>query len=163
MSGYIYAILCMDRVKIGFSKRPTERLAVLRGTCPYPVYLLGVKPGTKAEEKAVHATLAHIWTHGEWFQMIADPVLHEFLSKLSGFNDPIEYHQRGAVETEGQKKLRAWRFRGWGGDLGLTGRMFSHLQSGLARPKPELAAVIERQFGIPASSWVSEHKSESAA
>ena len=67
--GYIYAIQCLDNVKIGFSANPERRIACVATTTHAPCTLLGVLPGTMHDERAIHRRLIDWRVHGEWFSM----------------------------------------------------------------------------------------------
>lgn len=65
--GYVYFLVCGERVKIGFSVRPISRVAALSGAHPDPIELLLVVPGTQDQERNIHMVLAEFRTGGEWF------------------------------------------------------------------------------------------------
>lgn len=60
--GCIYFIRFGGLVKIGFTTNLVQRLKAL----PHEE-LLGIKPGTMADEKALHGRFAHLRRTGEWF------------------------------------------------------------------------------------------------
>lgn len=70
----VYFIRLGSRVKIGFSTNVRSRLADL----PHE-QVLGVIPGTFADENRLHKQFAHLRTTGEWFR--AEPELLEFIAK----------------------------------------------------------------------------------
>lgn len=56
------------RIKIGFTAgEPKGRLAELQTGCPGELHLLAVRPGTAADEKALHAMFSAARVQGEWF------------------------------------------------------------------------------------------------
>lgn len=57
-----------DRVKIGFTRSPKERLMAIQTTCPYPLEVLGVMPGTRKLEAALHELFRGRRKFGEWFE-----------------------------------------------------------------------------------------------
>jgi DNA-binding phage protein len=67
MSGFIYAIECGQRVKIGFSMQPMKRLSKIASDAPFPCRLLGYWRGSEADELAIHEKFQDTRVHGEWF------------------------------------------------------------------------------------------------
>lgn len=69
MTGFIYAIRCLDRVKIGWSEDPIRRFKSISGNTPAPCVLLGYEAGDRESEAALHELFREYHTHGEWFQL----------------------------------------------------------------------------------------------
>jgi hypothetical protein len=67
MTGFIYAVECGSRIKIGYSKLPDKRFAKIASDAPFPCVLLGFWPAAVADELAVHDKFHAIRVHGEWF------------------------------------------------------------------------------------------------
>ena len=71
MIGYIYFIsgpaLCAG-IKIGFSKNPIERLAIVQAQAAVKLHILASVPGTMEDEKTIHHALHHYRMCGEWFK-----------------------------------------------------------------------------------------------
>ena len=67
MTGYVYAMLACDRVKIGFSERPKQRLSEANTMSPFRVEMLGYYEGTFEEEQELHKKFDDFRLHGEWF------------------------------------------------------------------------------------------------
>lgn len=67
MSGFIYAIECGQRIKIGFSEKPELRFNKIASDAPFPCQMLGYWPGDKSDELDVHAKFNATRVHGEWF------------------------------------------------------------------------------------------------
>ena len=72
MTGFIYAIRCMDRVKIGFSTDPARRLVKIRADNAHECRLLGVIAGDMELEAQLHERFAHYHVRGEWFLLKGD-------------------------------------------------------------------------------------------
>lgn len=70
--GYIYIIRCSDRVKIGFTNKPADRMRVLRTACPYPIEQIAVFAGNRNVEMFFHKSLESWRRHGEWFENEGD-------------------------------------------------------------------------------------------
>jgi len=68
MTGFIYAIASDDLVKIGWSKDPWRRLVKLRSDNAGECAMLGIVPGTQADECALHRRFAGYRVRGEWFE-----------------------------------------------------------------------------------------------
>ena len=54
-------------IKIGISKAPLERLAILQTGSPIPLAILALREGGRAAERDYHARFADHRLHGEWF------------------------------------------------------------------------------------------------
>lgn len=156
MTGFIYAIRCMDRVKIGHSVRPTERIEQIRPYCPFPIEFLGVKEGRQREEKHLHKVFAKHRTHGEWF-FIDGKEVQEFLATLHEFSPPVVFIG-DPLTSDASDKMEAIGWIDWRGACGLTFEEFCALKDGLAVPKAKLAAIMQEQLGIPADAWPLQEK-----
>lgn len=75
MSGWVYFIEChaTNRVKIGWAQHPPTRLAALRTASPAELYLVTARPGTMADERALHERFRAHRARYEWFRL-ARPV-----------------------------------------------------------------------------------------
>jgi hypothetical protein len=62
--GYVYVIRFGDRVKIGFSTDPDNRMRAL----PHDE-VLAVLPGTRLNERQMHVAFADLRITGEWFHL----------------------------------------------------------------------------------------------
>lgn len=69
MMGFVYAIRWNDRVKIGHSLSPRNRLNKIASDPPYPVELIGYVRGSLADESALHSRFSELRRHGEWFAL----------------------------------------------------------------------------------------------
>jgi len=67
VSGYVYAIECAGRIKIGYSEHPEKRFSKVASDAPFPCELLGSWPGTVADELAIQTLFQSTRVHGEWF------------------------------------------------------------------------------------------------
>lgn len=69
-----------DTIKIGYSKNPKEREDTLQAEDP-DLNLLASWPGTKDDERALHARFSALRTRGEWFRLNdieIDQLIEEF-------------------------------------------------------------------------------------
>lgn len=69
--GFVYVIHAVgtNRVKIGYSADPANRLSELQTASPFPLDLVGTRPGTPDMERGLHR---HLYKHhrvGEWFEI----------------------------------------------------------------------------------------------
>ncbi|MCF3935051.1 GIY-YIG nuclease family protein [Acuticoccus sp. M5D2P5] len=87
MSGFIYAIECAGRIKIGFSTDPSKRLVQIATDWPFPPTLLGFWDGTMEEERLAHLRLKAHRVHGEWF--LATDEVRAFVDKHVQFQPEI--------------------------------------------------------------------------
>ena len=69
MTGFIYAIRCMDRVKIGFSTDPVLRFNKVQSDNAEPCRLLGVIAGDLKLEAQIHNIYYSYHIRGEWFHL----------------------------------------------------------------------------------------------
>jgi len=79
--GFIYLISCegTTRVKIGYSRNPTQRLRELSTSSPGRLSIVQVWEGSKWDEADIHRTLSDHRVHLEWFDI---PVL-EAITRIS--------------------------------------------------------------------------------
>ena len=71
---YVYFIQRTDRVgpvKIGHSRRPSERLSSLMAWSPYPLQIVALIEGGEELERRLHAHLRLHHSHREWFHWCA--------------------------------------------------------------------------------------------
>jgi len=79
----VYYIRYAERIKIGTSSRPRQRLGAI-----WHDELLAFEPGGRAVEQARHRRFAHLREGGEWFT--ADQELLDHIESLRGGGDPWE-------------------------------------------------------------------------
>ena len=92
---FVYAIQAKDRLKIGYSSHPFNRLKDIQSSQGYVVRLRELKPfpnerEARAWEKRLHEFYGDCRTHGEWFDVdgivCEDPVL----SILEPWSDELD-------------------------------------------------------------------------
>jgi DNA-binding XRE family transcriptional regulator len=165
MTGYIYAIRCMDRVKIGHSNDPLRRLVGARVWSPYPAELLGVTEGSQADERELHRKFAAHRRYGEWFALC--PEIETFIETLHEITETFGKKTQTVPETcalliKRRKQVNLTQSE-LGRIIGAKKFTVSRIENGTQVPTTAMAAALERELSIPASSWVSEQKTESAA
>jgi len=65
---YIYYIKSDNKVKIGISVNPNQRLSTISKMCPNGAVLLGWHKGDIEVEKYLHKKFKHLKHNGEWFK-----------------------------------------------------------------------------------------------
>jgi hypothetical protein len=95
MSGFVYFVRCLDRVKIGFSVDPKSRLVKINADAPFPCEMLGVVPVDQFSEADLHTRFSSLRIHGEWFLAASD--LLAFIADASGSPQPVAAVKRRAV------------------------------------------------------------------
>lgn len=75
--GFVYVIEAMDsrHVKVGFSKKPRERLRELQVGSASPLRLVGSRQGDQSLERQMHRALVAHRVQGEWFACDASTAL----------------------------------------------------------------------------------------
>jgi hypothetical protein len=96
--GYIYAVQASGRLKIGKSKNRDSRIRDARTWLP-DMTIVGVKPfwNIRELERQLHEGLAQWWYEGEWFDLLDDPYLEEFLSDFCTFSDHEDERDRNSI------------------------------------------------------------------
>lgn len=77
--GCIYYISSAEtgRVKIGYTDgNPRKRLRALQTGSPTKLAILAVHPGTRDTERRLHEEFSGDRTHGEWFDLSDDLIVH---------------------------------------------------------------------------------------
>lgn len=77
--GFVYFLHSpeVQRVKIGFAAMPPRRIEGIRNASPVELEWLGVIPGSRDDEAALHARFKEFRVRREWFS--ADPALMAFI------------------------------------------------------------------------------------
>lgn len=150
MTGYVYAVECGGRIKIGFSEDPQRRFNKIASDAPFPCELLGYWPGSVSDELAFHEQFKAVRVHGEWFA-----VTESLLAAVSDHVIPVENSTARYAIHEGDSVLAVWRktqrIRGEeiAGKLGITRCTWSRWETGSHKVQPERCPQIELITGIP--------------
>lgn len=69
--GFVYIVHAVgtNRIKIGFSANPGDRLASLQTGSPFRLEIISCVPGSRADEMRMHRRLAKYRRTGEWFEI----------------------------------------------------------------------------------------------
>lgn len=89
--GWVYFVLCADLnvLKIGWTQNPPERFQALRVGIPYPIECLTARPGSVADEKALHRRYRDLRASGEWFRY--EPRLKRFVAAVLKTHGPTPW------------------------------------------------------------------------
>ena len=63
---YVYFATACDKIKIGCSRRPHDRIWQVSEWIPFPIKLLATMPGGYDVETAIHSMFDADWSHGLW-------------------------------------------------------------------------------------------------
>lgn len=85
VSGSVYFVRCVDRIKIGFTDNWDGRFRILKTSCPYPVTVIALVPGSRHLELFLHRSFKDIRAHGEWFREQGD--LRELIGLMVAANE----------------------------------------------------------------------------
>lgn len=72
MTDHVYFVRSGDRIKIGYSCRPKQRIASFAVHLPDEPELIGTVPGGRELEQRIHTVLDKYRTKGEWFRDCED-------------------------------------------------------------------------------------------
>ena len=72
--GIVYAmgVVGHDRIKIGRTRDPRQRLSHVQVGCPWEIVLVAVVRGGPVAEDLVQSALRHAHIRGEWYEMSHD-------------------------------------------------------------------------------------------
>jgi hypothetical protein len=87
----IYFISGAGLIKIGVTTKVDARLRSLELSSPVELVFLGMYPGTRSDEFALHKRFAHLRRHGEWFNDT-----EELRAFIEGCVDPCWHRKRVA-------------------------------------------------------------------
>lgn len=68
MMGFVYFVRSGDFVKIGWSQSPDIRLAAIKNASPHDIAVVGVHPGSRADETNLHRKFLLHHHRREWFR-----------------------------------------------------------------------------------------------
>lgn len=80
MSGSVYFVECLGRIKVGFSKDVTRRLADLSTSAPGRLSLIAKIEGSVGLERAIHNRLLAHRVSQEWFEDC--PTVRDLIAQL---------------------------------------------------------------------------------
>lgn len=90
----VYYLRWADRIKIGTSHRPRQRLGAI-----WHEELLAFERGDRAREQQRHREFADLREGGEWFR--ADPRLLAHIAAIAGDTPPWQAYARWVAEAYG--------------------------------------------------------------
>lgn len=66
---YVYCIKAGSTFKIGYAKKPRQRLISMQTGSATKLEMMAMRPGGEDAETAMHAALDKFWLRGEWFRL----------------------------------------------------------------------------------------------
>lgn len=103
---FVYFLGINDRIKIGTSRKPLDRIADIIGFVPGKLNLLVVVAGTRQDEKRLHDRFSMYRTNGEWF-VASKPVMLT-ITRSAAAKHVIH---DGSERTEGEAGVGIFRNR----------------------------------------------------
>ena len=103
----IYFLKANDRVKVGYSHDPSNRVPSIQTSSPYELEVLLVIDGTRDEERQLHAQFASLRLSGEWFQF--DELIKSFVKDNVHRDRKYEFGLGPAFDFEGNEQIRRLR------------------------------------------------------
>jgi hypothetical protein len=148
MTGLIYVIRsAADLYKVGYTVNPHQRLSLLQTGSHERLALLGVIPGTRAQEAELHSLLAPWRVSGEWFRRCRalDPLLAALLPA-----EPIRHPlPSGASPLREYRTANGLRLEDVAARFGVAKGDVSRWERGVRKVPLMRCAAIERLTGIP--------------
>lgn len=95
----VYFVRSGDRVKIGTSHKPKQRIRDLQIANPDGLEVLHTMPGTFAEERQLHKQFAAHRLHGEWFHYSDE--IRAYVEGLKAGGQGSEGHESNGEVTGG--------------------------------------------------------------
>lgn len=168
MKGFVYAIECAGRVKIGYSEDPRLRFVKIRADAPFPCAMLGYWSGGRIDESAIHQRFSDIRVHGEWFAKTA--ALTAFI-EAERTDLPDVAHQPSEPSPEASDiPAFAAHMKSTGvtdaelaAKVGCGRSMITKVRAGAATPSLRLAVAISTATGVPVESLVPPHERKAAS
>lgn len=157
MSGFVYFVRCLDRVKIGYSQHPQKRFGKINNDAPAKCELLGFVSADDFAEAELHKRFEDLRVHGEWFLTSASLLafIETVRIKHRGKRMPKDRFER--ANLDGASPLKVWRYSQKlnGGAaaklLGVTAVCWSQWENGSTIPSPSRLTDLERVTSIPAA------------
>lgn len=107
MIGHVYFVECAGRIKVGYSEDFETRLRCLRATYIDSMAVIGVIPGTRVTEKALHELLAAHRLKREWFSDC--PTVREQLARVAATNGAdLPKGETPRVSCAGDERSDEW-------------------------------------------------------
>ncbi len=103
----IYFLKANDRVKIGYSHDPSDRVPSIQTASPYDLDTLLVIDGTRDEERQLHARFASLRRSGEWFEY--EQPIKDFIENNIHCDRKYEFGLGPNSDFEGNEQIRKLR------------------------------------------------------
>lgn len=97
----VYFAGALDKVKIGCSIKPVDRILQVGEWIPFPITMLATIKGNYTLEATLHRMFAEEWSHGEWFN--ASPRLLAFIETVKS-GGPVVVECRSLDEGSNRRR-----------------------------------------------------------
>lgn len=115
--GFVYVMWAKgaNRIKIGHSFSPKDRLRAIQTGCPFPVEILATWPGSQELERRIHRYLSQFRQVGEWFEVPPFTVGYELWRLIQGFaSEPIKARRKKCQTVFNKRHWKVSRaHKGW--------------------------------------------------
>ena len=103
----IYFLKANNRIKIGYSHDPSDRISGIQTSSPYRIEVLLLIDGDRDEERELHARFRDLRKSGEWFQF--DESLRNYIENNDHRDRKYEFGLGPADDFEGNEQVRRLR------------------------------------------------------
>ena len=105
----IYFLKANDRIKIGYSHDPSDRVPAIQTASPYRLEVLLILEGTRDREGELHKKFANYRCQGEWFEF-CEPI-QKFIEDNAHRDRKYECGFTPLDDFEGYEQIRSLRSR----------------------------------------------------
>ena len=103
----IYFLKANDRIKIGYSHDPYDRILSIQTSSPYKIEVLLLIDGNRDKERELHTQFRDLRRSGEWFQF--DEPLRNYIESNVHRDRKYEFGLGPADDFEGNEQIRRLR------------------------------------------------------
>jgi len=103
----IYFLKASDRIKIGYSHDPSNRISAIQTNSPYTLEVLLVIDGTRDDEQELHARFRDFRRSGDWF--LFDEPIRSYIESNVHCDRKYEFGLGPAGDFEGNEQIRRLR------------------------------------------------------
>ena len=100
----IYFLKANDRIKIGYSHDPSDRIPSIQTSSPYELEVLLIIETNQDEERELHARFRDLRRSGEWFQF--DEPIRNYIESNIHRDRKYEFGLGPAADFEGNEQIR---------------------------------------------------------
>jgi DNA-binding XRE family transcriptional regulator len=103
----IYFLKANDRIKIGYTHDPADRISQIKTSSPYELEVVLLIDGNRDEERELHDRFRDLRRFGEWFQF--DEPLRNYIESNDHRDRRYEFGLGPADDFEGNEQIRRLR------------------------------------------------------